>query len=78
LFMSKSACTYDINPALFSTRRQQRTLSFLLSRVGKENGGRWKALDEDDKAAFVAMAVEDKKRYEKEKKAYTPPAAVLD
>ena len=33
---------------------------------------------EDDKAAFVAMAVEDKKRYEKEKKAYTPPAAVLD
>mmetsp|Transcript_2785 Transcript_2785/g.4095 ORF Transcript_2785/g.4095 Transcript_2785/m.4095 type:complete len:94 (-) Transcript_2785:113-394(-) len=42
-------------------------------QIGKIAGERWRALDDSEKKTYQKMAADDKKRYEREMRSYTPP-----
>ncbi|KAI1759562.1 high mobility group box domain-containing protein [Hypoxylon sp. FL1150] len=60
-----SAYMFFANEQRPNVRRENDGISF--GQVGKILGERWKALDQDQKKPYEAMAAVDKKRYEDEK-----------
>ena len=61
----------------FSNEQRPRVLQsspqMHLSEVSKVLGAEWRGMDEAAKAPYEAKAAADKKRYEQEMQAYTPP-----